>query len=704
MKSYSASASEAKTTRAPTQYPMSASPNPAVRHAELKRTLNFHNHRYYVLDDPVITDHEYDALMSDLRALEEQHPNLVTPDSPSQRVGAEPLTTFESVQHPRPMLSLANAFSKEDMLAWRTRVSGLLEEACYDLVCELKFDGLAVALTYENGLLVRGATRGDGLRGEDVTQNLRTIHSIPLTVPSDSPTLFEVRGEVYMTLSGFEELNLQRQEAGEPLYVNPRNTAAGAIRQLDPRIAAQRPLDIFIYGLGYAEGPVPGTHWEMLQYFKSLGFRISPHSELVHDVEEVESYFNRWEEHLADLDYAADGVVVKVNEIALQEQLGFVGREPRWAIAYKFPAEQATTKLLNIGINVGRTGSLNPFAELVPVVVGGATVKQASLHNEDDIHRRDIRIGDTVIVQRAGEVIPQVLGPVASLRTGEERIFQMPSECPVCGTAVVRPEGEAMHRCPNLSCPSQSSEALKHFVSRGAMDMEGVGESLCESLLESGLVKDPADLYSLTKDDLLTLERMAEKSASNVLAAIDASRSRPLPRVLIALGIPHVGGETAELLAQRYPDIDALANATEEELVEINAIGPIIAKSVAEFFQDDASRAIIAKLREAGVNLKSDEVTISGPGPWVGMNFVVTGKLDNYSRDQAHALIKELGGSAVSSVSKKTSYLLAGADAGSKLIKAQSLNVPIIDEAAFTQMSEEARSASVVSQSGEGGT
>lgn len=672
---------------------MNASNAHADRHAELKRTLNSHNHRYYVLDDPVITDPEYDALMRELRTIEEQNPNLITPDSPSQRIGAEPLSAFESVQHPRPMLSLANAFSKEDMLAWRTRVSGLLEEARYDMVCELKFDGLAVALTYENGLLVRGATRGDGLRGEDVTQNLRTIHSIPLTVPSDSPTRFEVRGEVYMTLSGFKELNRQRQEAGEPLYVNPRNTAAGAIRQLDPRIAAQRPLDIFIYGLGYAEGPVPGTHWEMLEYFKSLGFRISPHSELVHDVEDVESYFKRWEDQLASLDYAADGVVVKVNEIPLQEQLGFVGREPRWAIAYKFPAEQATTKLLNIDINVGRTGSLNPFAVLEPVVVGGATVKQASLHNEDDIHRRDIRIGDTVIVQRAGEVIPQVLGPVASLRTGEERIFGMPSQCPVCDTAVVRPEGEAMHRCPNLFCPAQSSEALKHFVSRGAMDMEGVGESLCEALLESGLVKDPADLYSLTKENLLTLERMADKSASNVLAAIDASRSRPLPRVLIALGIPHVGGETADLLAQRYPDIDALANATEEDLVEINAIGPIIAKSVSEFFQDEANLAIIAKLREAGVNLKSDEVTISGPGPWVGMNFVVTGKLDNYSRDQAHALIKELGGSAVSSVSKKTNYLLAGADAGSKLAKAQTLNIPIIDETAFTALVEEARGA-----------
>ena len=682
---------------------MSASPTPDQRHAELKRTLHFHNHRYHVLDDPVITDHEYDALMREIRVLEEQAPHLITPDSPTQRVGAEPLSVFESVQHPRPMLSLANAFSNEDLLAWRTRVSGLLDEPRFDMVCELKFDGLAVALTYENGALVRGATRGDGLRGEDVTLNLRTIRSIPLTVPPDSPTRFEVRGEVYMSLSGFEELNRQREEAGEPLYVNPRNTAAGAVRQLDPRIAAQRPLDIFVYGLGYAEGPVPDTHWEMLQYFKALGFRTSPLSELVRDVEEVEAFFMRWEERKEELDYAADGVVVKVNEIALQERLGYVGREPRWAIAYKFPAEQATTRLLRIGINVGRTGSLNPFAELDPVVVGGATVKLASLHNEDDIHRRDIREGDTVIVQRAGEVIPQVLGPVASLRTGEESVFQMPTECPICGTAVVRPEGEAMHRCPNVACPAQSSEALKHFVSRGAMDIEGVGESLCEALLESGLVKDPADLYSLTKEQLLTLERMADKSASNVLDAIEASRSRSLPRVLIALGIPHVGGETADLLAQRYPDMDALSKASEEELVGINAIGPIIAKSVAEFFQDEANLAIIAKLRRSGVNLKSDEVAVSGPGPWVGTTFVVTGRLDNYSRDQAHALIKELGGSAVSSVSKKTDYLLAGADAGSKLSKAQSLDIPVIDEATFAQMVEEARLSAATPQPGENG-
>ena len=676
---------------------MNASNAHADRHAELKRTLNFHNHRYYVLDDPVITDSEYDALMRELRTIEEQRPNLITPDSPSQRVGAEPLSAFESVQHPRPMLSLANAFSKDDMLAWRTRVSGLLEEARYDMVCELKFDGLAVALTYENGLLVRGATRGDGLRGEDVTQNLRTIHSIPLTVPSDSPTRFEVRGEVYMTLSGFRELNRQREEAGEPLYVNPRNTAAGTVRQLDPRIAAQRPLDIFIYGLGYAESPVPDTHWEMLEYFNSLGFRISPHSELVHDVEEVESYFKRWEDQLSDLDYAADGVVVKVNEIALQEQLGFVGREPRWAIAYKFPAEQAKTKLRRIGINVGRTGSLNPYAVLEPVVVGGATVMQASLHNYDDIYRRDIRIGDTVIVQRAGEVIPQVLGPVLSRRNGSEQGDYIPTECPICETPVVRPEGEAMYRCPNVDCPARYYEALKHFVSRGAMDIEGVGESLCMILLKEGLIKDPADLYTLEKEDkrrkLLALDRMGEKSVANLIAAIDDSRSQPLPRVLIALGIPHVGGEAAELLAHEYSDIETLATKTEDDLLKINDIGPIIARSVVEFFHNPANLNIIRKLREARVDPKSDVAKLSGPGPWVGDTFVVTGTLDNYSRDQAHSLIKELGGSAASTVSRKTTYLLAGANAGSKLAKAQSLNIPIIDEITFTRMVTEARSS-----------
>ena len=687
---------------------MSAASSPDQRHAELARILHSHNHRYYVLDDPIITDYEYDALMREIRAIEEQHPSFVTPDSPTQRVGAEPLDSFVSVQHPRPMLSLANAFSNEDLVAWRTRVSGLLDQAQFDMVCELKFDGLAVALTYENGSLVRGATRGDGLRGEDVTLNLRTIRSIPLTVPSDSPTRFEVRGEVYMSLSGFEELNRQRAEAGEPLYVNPRNTAAGTVRQLDPRITAQRPLDIFIYGLGYAEGPVPDTHWEMLQYFKSLGFRTSPLSELVHDVDQVEAFFKRWEEGMEDLDYAADGVVVKVNNIALQEQLGYVGREPRWAIAYKFPAEQATTRLLNIGINVGRTGSLNPFAELEPVVVGGATVKQASLHNEDDIHRRDIRIGDTVIVQRAGEVIPQVLGPVASLRTGNERTFQMPTECPICDTTVVRPEGEAMHRCPNLDCPARFYEALKHFVSRGAMDIEGVGESLCNTLLQKKLIEDPADLYFLKDEEkkkrLLALDRMAEKSVENVLAAIDDSRKRPFPRVLIALGIPHVGGETAGLLAQQYDDIDTLKIAKEEDFVEINAIGPIIAKSIVEFFEKPTNLNIIDKLKKAGVNLKSDQVRISGAGPWVGKTFVVTGTLDNYSRDQAQSLIKELGGSAVSGVSKKTTYLLAGANAGSKLTKAQSLDIPVIDEATFAQMVEEARNTVPTSPAGQDDT
>ncbi|MCH8090050.1 MAG: NAD-dependent DNA ligase LigA [Chloroflexi bacterium] len=662
------------------------------RIVELRGQIDHHNHRYHVLDDPVISDSEYDALMRELQALEKLRPELVTSDSPTQRVGAEPLDAFESVEHRVPMLSLANAFSNEELTAWRRRVSDRLDDLDFEMVCELKYDGLAVALTYQDGALVRGATRGDGYRGEDVTQNLRTIRSIPLSVPKDAPRQFEVRGEVYMTKSGFEKLNQERLEAGEPLYINPRNTAAGAVRQLDPRITAQRPLDIFVYGLGYAQGPMPDTHWETLEYFKSWGFKVNSRNTLVRRTEEVEDYHKRWEEERENLDYAADGIVVKVNQLRLQEQLGFVGREPRWAVAYKFPAEEATTKLLKIDINVGRTGSLNPFAILEPVVVGGATVKMASLHNEDDIHRRDIRIGDTVIVRRAGEVIPQVLGPVVSLRTGREVVFQMPDECPVCGTRVVRPEGEAMHRCPNVACPAQIYELLKHFVARGAMDVEGMGESLSEALLKAGLVKDVADIYYLTREQLLTLERMADKSASNILAAIETSKGRPLARVLFALGIFHVGGETAELLARQFVDIDALAAATEEELQAIPTIGPKIAQSVVAFFGEESNRKVIEKLRQAGVNLKSDARPASGPLPWAGKQFVVTGKLDTLSRNQAESAIKDLGGAVGSSVSKKTDYLVAGADAGSKLGKAQALGTPILDEQAFTRMLEEAGS------------
>ena len=661
---------------------------------ELRALIDYHNHRYHVLDSSEISDAEYDVLMRELIQLEEEHPYLLTPESPTQRVGAAPLDAFQSVEHPVPMLSLANAFSNEELLAWQRRVTGLLDGSEFDMVCELKYDGLAVALTYEDGVFVRGATRGDGYRGEDVTQNLRTIKAIPLSLPKGAPRRFEVRGEVYMTKSGFEKLNRERMEAGEPVYVNPRNTAAGAIRQLDSRTTAQRPLDIFIYGLGYTEGPMPDTHWETLEYFKSLGFKINPENAQAQHIDEVEDYYKRWEEGRERLDYEADGVVVKVNRFTLQEQLGFVGREPRWAIAYKFPAEQATTKLLDIGINVGRTGSINPFAILEPVVVGGATVKMASLHNEDDIRRRDIRIGDTVVVQRAGEVIPQVLGPVVSRRTGEERIFVTPPDCPVCGTKVVRPEGEAMPRCPNVSCPAQIYELLKHFVSRGAMDVEGMGESLSDALLKAGLVEDVADIYYLNKEQILNLERMADKSANNLLDSIERSKSRPLARVLFALGIRHVGSETAEILAQEFGSIDALVSATQEELEEVPTIGPKIAESIVAFFREEANRRVVEKLKSAGVNLKVAVRPDTGPLPWAGMQFVVTGRLESFSRQQAESKIKELGGAVGSSVSKKTNYLVAGEEAGSKLEKAQSLGAAILDEQGFLQMLEEANSNS----------
>ena len=659
---------------------------------ELRTRLNYHNYRYYVLDNPEISDTQYDEQMQELRRLEEDHPELVTADSPTQRVGAAPLNAFESVEHPLPMLSLANAFSNDELVAWHRRVTGLLGNDEFHMVCELKYDGLAVALTYEGGFFVRGATRGDGYRGEDITQNLRTIRSVPLSVPKDAPSRFEVRGEVYMTKSGFEKLNQQRMDAGEPVYVNPRNTAAGSIRQLDPRITAERPLDIFIYGLGYTEVSMPDNHWDAMEYLKSLGFKINPLNAQVENPDAVEDYYKTWEEGREELDYAADGVVVKVNSFGFQQELGYVGREPRWAIAYKFPAEESTTKLIGIGINVGRTGSINPFAILEPVVVGGATVKMASLHNEDDIRRRDIRIGDTVVVRRAGEVIPQVLAPVVSLRTGKEEEFKTPEVCPICGTKVIRPEGEVMSRCPNSACPAQIYELLKHFVSRGAMDVDGMGESLSDILLKEGLVKDIADIYFLTKEQLLGLERMADKSATNLLDAIEASKNRPLARVLFALGIRHVGGETADILAQQFGSIDVLASASMEELIQIPTIGPKLAESVVAFFQEESNRKVIEKLRLAGVNLKDDTSVHIGFRPWAGKQFVVTGSLESLTRGQTESKIKDMGGAIGSSVSKKTDYLVAGEEAGSKLAKAENLGTTILDETGFLELLKEAES------------
>ena len=660
---------------------------------ELRGIINHHNYRYYVLDSPEISDAEYDELMRELRQLEAEHPELVTPDSPTQRIGAPPVEAFGIVEHPQPLLSLANAFSYKELAAWHKRVSKLLDGRQFDLVCEPKIDGLAVALTYVDGLLVTGATRGDGYRGEDITQNLRTIRSIPLSVPKEAPPRFEVRGEVYLPKAGFKKLNEERAKEELPLFANPRNAAAGSVRQLDSSITAKRPLDIFIYALGWAEGKaVPDTHWEVMQYLKSIGFKINPNIALCYSLDEAEKYYQRLEETRESFPYEADGVVAKVNSIALQQELGTVAHEPRWAIAYKFPAIQGTTKLLDIGINVGRTGSLNPYAILEPVRVGGVVISSAALHSEEDIHRKDIRIGDWVVVQRAGEVIPEIVEPIASRRTGKERIFSMPSRCPVCGSEVIKPEGEAMHRCTNTACPSQALERIKHFVSRGAMDIDGVGEKLCQALFEACLIKDAADLYYLTKEQLLGLERMADKSVSNVLSSIERSKDRPLARVIFALGILHVGEQYAELLAERFNSIDDLAKAKQEELSDLPSIGPKIAESIVAFFRQEGNIQIIEKLKKARVKLKRKKVKEARPKklPLAGLEFVLTGKLETFSRSEAEAKIKALGGKAGSDVTKKTSYVVVGTDPGSKLAKAEKLGTKTLNEAEFLELLSQA--------------
>ena len=654
---------------------------PAERARVLRDQLNRHNYLYYVLDQPKVLDSEYDALMRELREIEGEHPELATADSPTQRVGAEPAEGFSDVTHPVPMLSLSNAFDEDELMAWHRRVANLLERDDFDLVCELKYDGLAVALTYDGGTFVRGATRGNGFIGEDVTLNLRTVKSIPLrTLNDDVPARFEVRGEVYFPKSEFVRFNEDRLAKGLPTYANPRNTAAGSLRQLDPRMTAERPLDIFVYGLGYAEGSVPDSQWDTLAELGKMGFRVNPNNAVVHSPEEVVDYYKTWVEKTEDLDYACDGVVVKVNRLDFQQHLGYVGREPRWATAYKFPATQSVTQLLKIAVNVGRTGSINPYAQLEPVDIGGATVKQATLHNEDYIRSKDLLIGDWVVVERAGEVIPQIVSVLADRRTGQEKPFVMPTSCPSCGQDVVRPEGEAMTYCVNAACPAQLVRLLEHFVSKGAMDIEGMGGKLGILLINEGLVRDVADLYTLEKERLLGLDRMAEKSATNLLAAIERSKSRPLARVLVGLGIGHVGYEVAELLARRFQTVDSLISATEEDLSAIPSIGPKIAASVAGYFRNEGNLEVVEKLRAAGVRLADEGQAEIGDRPLSGLRFVVTGRLVSFSRSQIEGRLKELGGAVSGSVSGKTDYLIAGEDAGSKLADAQRLDVKVLDE------------------------
>jgi DNA ligase (NAD+) len=655
-----------------------------LRVEELRSQIAFHDYRYYVLNQPEVSDAEYDELMQELRRLEEQYPQLITPDSPTQRVGERPAEAFGIVEHPRPLLSLANAFSEAEVRAWHKRVTNLAERERIDMVGEPKIDGLAVALVYEDGRFVEGSTRGDGYRGENITQNLRTIKSIPLRLHDrDVPKRFEVRGEVFMTKARFERLNEERAERGEPLFANPRNSAAGSVRQLDPRVSAGRPLDVFVYGLGWAEGgATPKTHHDTLQWLSKLGFRVNPHIKRFDNIDEVWRHCESWTEKREQLDYEIDGIVVKVDDLRLQEELGAVGREPRWATAFKFPPTQRTTKLLRIDVNVGRTGSINPFAVLEPVNIGGAMVKLATLHNEDDIARKDIREKDIVIVQRAGDVIPQVVGPVLSKRTGKERRWRPPKHCPACGTELVRPEGEAMRYCVNPACPAQARRRMEHFVSRGAMDIDRVGERLALQLMEQGLIEDPAGLYFLKKEDLVKLKRMGEKSAQNVIDAIDASRNRPLDRVFVALGIRHVGSETATLLAQHFGSIDAMLEANAEEFEAIPGIGTVVGRSVHDFLQAKQNRKLIGRLRKGGVKMES-RTPPRREGPLSGQSFVITGSLARMPRSEAEARIRSLGGATPSSVTKTTDYLVVGEGPGNKLAKAQKYGTKVLSEKQF---------------------
>ncbi len=654
--------------------------------AALRDKLNYHSHRYYVLDAPEIADAEFDALMRRLQAIEASYPELVAPDSPTQRVGGAPAEGFGRVAHPTPLFSLANALSFDELQAFDARVKSGLGTDKVEYVVELKIDGLAVNLVYEDGKLVRAATRGDGQYGEDVTANVRTIRAVPLVLHGDYPRSIEVRGEIYLPRREFERINKSREAAEEPLFANPRNAAAGSLRQLDSRVTAERALDIFVYGVGVREGAELATHAGTLAYLASLGFKTNPHYRVFATIEEVAAYCESWADKRADLAYDIDGLVIKVNSLADQAALGFTAKDPRWAIAFKFPAEQAVTVVEDIIVSVGRTGVLTPTAILKPVRLAGSTVSRATLHNEDSIRDKDVRIGDTVVVHKAGEIIPEVVAVLAERRTGAEREFALPAECPECGSAVVRQPGEAAHKCTNPFCPAILREGLFHFVSRDAMDIDGLGPAVITSLLAAGLVKDAADLYSLTKEQVLPLERIGEKSAQNLIEAIDKSRQAGLARLLFALGIRFVGVKAAGILARRFGDIDRIAAATAEELTAIEEIGPKIAGSVVTWFAVPANLALIDKFRRAGVKLTEERVETAGPRPFAGKTFVLTGTLTALTRSEATARIEALGGKVAGSVSKKTDYVVAGEEAGSKLDKARALNVAVLDEAAFGEL------------------
>jgi DNA ligase (NAD+) len=659
-------------------------PTPADRAAELRRLIDRANHAYYVLDTPEVADAEYDRWMQELRALEAAHPEVRTPDSPTQRVGAEPASALAKHTHLRPMVSLANAFDSEELAAWENRnirITPDVKHAGY--TTEVKIDGAAVSLTYREGRFTVGATRGNGIIGEVVTENLKTIPDIPLVLKGRRvPALVEVRGEVYLSRKAFERLNRDREQEGEPLFANPRNAAAGSLRQLDPRITRKRRLRMFAFHVEVIEGSLGlATQWEVLETLAEWGFPVEPHRRQHRDLAEVEARIAGLEEVLRTLEFDADGVVVKMNRLGLHEELGIVGgREPRWAIARKFAPEVAVTRLLDIRINVGRTGALNPYAVLEPVEVSGVTVSSATLHNEELIEAKDIRIGDWVEVMRAGEVIPQVVGPLRERRDGSERAFRMPDACPECGTPVVRPADEAMRFCPNGSCPGRVLEGLVHFASREAMDIRGLGYERVRQLLDAGLIHDVADLYQLSTDKLVELERFAKQSASQLVAAIDASRAQPLSLLLFGLGIRHVGKTVAQILARRFGAMAALRRASREEIETVPGVGPTIAQAVEEYFQTAANRRLVDRLEQAGLNLEEPHA-VDAAGPLAGKTYVLTGTLPSLTRAAATELIERAGGRVAGNVSRKTDAVVAGGDAGGKLEKARALGVEVIDEA-----------------------
>jgi len=661
------------------------------RAEELRELLAHHNHLYYVLDDSEIGDDEYDALLDELRALEAEHPELRTPDSPTQRVGAPPLDRFEQVEHLEQMLSLGNARNEEELRAWENRIANHLKRmdiaaSEFSYTTEPKIDGLAVTLLYEDGVLVRGATRGDGRIGEDVTRNLRTIGSVPLRISGKAPELIEVRGEIYLPIAAFKALNERRAEAGEPTFANPRNSAAGSIRQLDPALAAERPLSTWMYGIGAVRGLDLPTHMAEVEWLQEAGFKVNPDTAHHEGVEGVVKRCHWWEERREELDYEIDGVVVKVDEKALWRELGVVGREPRWAIAWKFPPTTATTTLKKVVWNVGRTGHLVPFAMLEPVHVGGVTVTTATLHNEEDLARKDVREGDEVVVMRAGDVIPQVVSPKLPRKQKSARKPKPPKKCPECGTPTVKPEGSVFTICPNRNgCPGQASQHVKHFVSKGAMDIDGLGEEVALNMLAQGVIEDVADIYDLTEEGLLGQKigkkSFKEKSARSLVEAIEVSKRQPFKRVLFALGLPGVGAVTAEALADHFGSIEKLTTAQPEEIEEVEGVGPIMAEQIAESLADEPTRELIAKLEAKGLRLEADasERRREG-GPLEGKTVVLTGTLPELTRDEAAALVKSAGGKVTSSVSKKTDYVVAGESPGSKLAKAEKFGTTILDE------------------------